>query len=165
MSVLMPVFTFSSRQQETRWELCEGYINLVRHVFDLFLSYLKALGKISVIQSRVEGNENVSTLSRSSCTRVWMSTFVRTSSRLHLAESLDKYLRQECKPDIISILLICKYRMDTFSHHCRQLLASRLECNTSYEHILCATYHIRCTKFQQWQSSQSGVPWWKCWTS
>ncbi len=46
-------------------------------------------------------------MSRMSCliidnsrTRVWMFTFVHTSSHSHLAKSLDEYPRQECKPGI-----------------------------------------------------------------
>ncbi len=82
------LFTFLSRQHETRqeWE-CEGYIRIVLHTLDVFLSHLEVLGKMSVNQSRVKRNENVSTLSRSSRTRVWMSTFVRTSSHSPLKVS------------------------------------------------------------------------------
>ncbi len=39
---------------------CEGYIRLVCHILNLFLSHLKALGNMSVNQSRVKGNKNVS---------------------------------------------------------------------------------------------------------
>ncbi len=42
---------------------CEGYICLVCHILDLFLSHLEALGNMSVNQSRVKGNENVSNVS------------------------------------------------------------------------------------------------------
>ncbi len=37
-------------------------------------------------------------LSRSSRTRVWMSTFMRTSSRSQFLKSFDEYLQWECKP-------------------------------------------------------------------
>ncbi len=54
-------FTFSSRQHEIRREQqCEGYIRLVFHTFDLFSSCLEAPRDVSVNQSRVKGNENVS---------------------------------------------------------------------------------------------------------
>ncbi len=54
-------FTFSSRQQETTWEReREGYIRLVFQTLDLFSSHLEALGDMSVNQSRVKGNKNVS---------------------------------------------------------------------------------------------------------
>ncbi len=94
-------FTFSSRQHETRreWE-CEGYILLIFHTLDLFSSRLKTLGDMLVNLSQVKGNMNVSTLSCSFCTRVWMSTFVRPLSHSHLTKSLDEYARQECKPSI-----------------------------------------------------------------
>ncbi len=92
-------FTFSLRQHETRRE-CEGYIHLVFLTLDLFSSRLEALRDMSVNQFRVKGNENISTLSCSFRTRVWMSTFVRTLSRSHLAKSLDEYPRWECKPGI-----------------------------------------------------------------
>ncbi len=39
---------------------CEGYIRLIFHTLDLFSSRLKALGYMSVKQSRGKGNENVS---------------------------------------------------------------------------------------------------------
>ncbi len=53
-------FTFSSRQNETRWEQeREGYIPLVFHTLDLFSSRLEALGDMLVNQSLVKGNENV----------------------------------------------------------------------------------------------------------
>ncbi len=84
-----------------RWEReCEGYIRLVYYILDLFVCRLEALGKMSVNQSRVKGHENVSTLSRSSRTRVWMSTFVCTSSHSHLTKSLYECLPRECKPGI-----------------------------------------------------------------
>ncbi len=44
-----------------------------------------------------------------------MSTFVRTSSRSHLAKSLDKYRRRECKPgitytkEVVILLLLSRY--------------------------------------------------------
>ncbi len=69
---------------------CKGYICLVCHILNLFLYRLKALGKMSVSQSRIKGNENVSTLSRSSHMRVWMSIFVCTLSHSHLTESLEE---------------------------------------------------------------------------
>ncbi len=57
-------FTFSLRQHEMRWEQeCEGYIHPVCHFFDQFLSRLEALGNMSVNQSRVKGNKNVSNVS------------------------------------------------------------------------------------------------------
>ncbi len=40
------------------------------------------------------------TLSRSARTRVWMSTFIRTSSHSQLAKSLDDCPRQEKKPGV-----------------------------------------------------------------
>ncbi len=54
-------FTFSLRQHETRreWEF-EWYIRLVFHTLDLFSSCPEALGDMSVNQSRVKGNEDIS---------------------------------------------------------------------------------------------------------
>ncbi len=64
-------FTFLLRQHKMRQEQgFEGYIHLFCHILNLFLSHLEALGKMLVNQSQVKGNENVSTLSRSSHTRV-----------------------------------------------------------------------------------------------
>ncbi len=78
----------------------DGCIRLIFHTLDLFSSRLKALGDMLVNHSPVKGNKNVSTLSRNSRRRVWMSTFVRNLSRSHIAKSLDEYPRQECKPGI-----------------------------------------------------------------
>ncbi len=47
---------------------------------------------------------SLSTISCSSRMRVWMSTFMRTSPRSHLAKSLDEYPRWECKSDITVLL-------------------------------------------------------------
>ncbi len=77
---------------------CERCIRLVFRIPDLFSSHLEALRHMSVNQSRVKRNENVSTLSCSSYTRLWMSTFVCILSRSHLAKSLDEYSKWECKP-------------------------------------------------------------------
>ncbi len=104
-----PLFTLSSRLHEARQEReCDGYICLVCHILDLFLSRLEALWNMSVNCTRVKGHESLSslfklrsTLSRSSRTRVWTSTFVRTSSRSHLTESLHECLQWECKPGIM----------------------------------------------------------------
>ncbi len=102
------------RQHETRREReCEGYIHLVCHILNLFLSCLEALGKVLVNQSRVKGNKNVSTLSRSSRTRVWLSTFLRTSSHSHLAQSLDECLSLECKPSIREIRSEIEIKFET----------------------------------------------------
>ncbi len=50
-----------SHRDSTRQEQeCEGYIHLVFHTIVLFLPRLEALGDMSVNQSRVKGNENVS---------------------------------------------------------------------------------------------------------
>ncbi len=57
-----------SRRDSTRQEReCEGYICLVCHILDLFLSCLEALGNTFVNQSRVKGNENVSPHCRRYC--------------------------------------------------------------------------------------------------
>ncbi len=54
-------FTFLLRQQVTRREQeREGYICFVFHTLDLFSSHLEALEDMSVNQSRVKRNENVS---------------------------------------------------------------------------------------------------------
>ncbi len=89
-------FTISSRKHETRqeWE-CEGYIHLVFHTCPVLVSSRSSQRHVGE-QSRVKGNENVSTLSCSFLTRVWMATFMRTSSRSHLVKSLGR----ECKPGI-----------------------------------------------------------------
>ncbi len=55
---------------------------------------------MSVNQSQVKGNENVSTLSRTSRLRVQIFTFVHTSSHSHLTKSLDMCLPRECKPSM-----------------------------------------------------------------
>ncbi len=62
---------------------------------------LEVLGDMSVNQSQVKENEDVSTLSWSFRKRVWMSTFVHILYSSHLAEDLDEYPWRECKPDII----------------------------------------------------------------
>ncbi len=102
-------FTFSSRQHEVRQEReCEDYIRLVCLILNLFLSRLEALGNMSVNRIRVNGHKCLasllklrSTLPRSSrIMRVWMPTFVRTSSHSHLTESFDMCLRWESKPGI-----------------------------------------------------------------
>ncbi len=91
-------FTFSLRQHETRQEWwCEGYIRFIFHALDLFSSRLVALGH-KCLASLLKLH---STSSRSSRTRVWMSTFVHTSSHSHLAKSLDEYPRRDCKPGIM----------------------------------------------------------------
>ncbi len=57
-------FTFSLRQHETRWKReYEGYIRLIFHTLDLLSCRLEALKDMSVNQSRVKGNENVSNIS------------------------------------------------------------------------------------------------------
>ncbi len=54
-------FIFSSRQHEVRqWWGCKTYICLVCRILNLFLAHLVALENMSVNQSRVKGNENVS---------------------------------------------------------------------------------------------------------
>ncbi len=54
----------SMRWDEMRWEReCEGYICLVCHILNLFLSRLEPFGNISVNQSWIKGNENVSNVS------------------------------------------------------------------------------------------------------
>ncbi len=61
------------------------------------------VGKSVPSQRKREFLECLASLSmilRSSRTRMWMSTFVHTSPRSHLANSLDKYSRRECKPGI-----------------------------------------------------------------
>ncbi len=58
---------------------CDRQEECTRHtlVLDLFLSRLEALRKMSVNQSRVKGNENVSILSRSSRTECeWLHSCV-----------------------------------------------------------------------------------------
>ncbi len=87
---------------------CEGYICLVHHVLNLFLSHLEARGNMLVNRTQVKGHECLaslfkphSTLSRSSRTRVWMSTVVHISSHSHLIKSLNECLRRECKRDNI----------------------------------------------------------------
>ncbi len=49
----------STRQE---WE-CEGYIRLVCHILNLFLSHLKAIENMSINQYSVKGCENVSNVS------------------------------------------------------------------------------------------------------
>ncbi len=96
-------FTFSLRQHKTRQKReCKGCIRLVYHVLNMFLSHLKALGKMSVNQSLVKGNENVLTLSPSSHPRVWMSTFVHTSFRSHFAKNLDEWISKSLFSQTVS---------------------------------------------------------------
>ncbi len=49
-------------------------------------------------------------LSHSSCTRVWMSTFVRTLSHSQFLESLDECPRWEYKPGINTVEYVSKVR-------------------------------------------------------
>ncbi len=115
-----PSLTLSVRQREMRREwVCDGYIHVVSHTLE-YPSHLIALGKISVNRTEMKGHEWIlsllkllSTLSRSSRTRVWMSTFVRTSSHSHLAVSLDKYPWWKCKPSISSATRVS--RVPTFA--------------------------------------------------
>ncbi len=120
---IMPRLRF--RWDSTRREReCEGYIRLVYHVLNMFLAHLEALGKMLVNQSRVKGNENVSTLSHSFCTRVWMSAFVRSSSHSHLSKSLVECLWRECKLGIIVRNLwsvVIGWKWDTFGPHATRL--------------------------------------------
>ncbi len=55
-------------------------------------------------------------LSRSSRTRVWMSTFVHTSSRSQFLESLNEYPARECKPGIKIWVLIEHMHAYCFLH-------------------------------------------------
>ncbi len=57
------VFTFSSRQHETRREW-ERYICLVSHTLDLFLSHLVALGNMSVNHTQVRKPKCLTSLSK-----------------------------------------------------------------------------------------------------
>ncbi len=102
LNTQVPVYILVKTARE-----CEGYIRRIFHAFDLFSSCLVALGKISVNRAWVKGHKYLasllrlrSTSSHSSRTRVWISIFILTSSRSHLAKSLDEYLRKGCKPCI-----------------------------------------------------------------
>ncbi len=79
-------------QRNTRWEKwlarwftkCHLYTshfsrfaNIFSHSRQFADKCIVGFGKMSVKQFRVKRNEDVSTLSRSSCTRVWMCLFVR----------------------------------------------------------------------------------------
>ncbi len=56
-------FTFSLRQHEMRWEQdCEGYIRLVCHILDLFLSRLEAHRNMPVNHTRVKGRKCLASL-------------------------------------------------------------------------------------------------------
>ncbi len=57
LNILCLVYILVETRQERE---CEGYIRLVFHTLDLFSSCLEALGDMSVNQSRVKENENVS---------------------------------------------------------------------------------------------------------
>ncbi len=97
-------FTFSLRQHETRmrvWRVHSSRLPLSRPVLISSLSSRRHVGKSVPSQRKWECVQCLASLLYLSCssrTRVWMSTFVRTSSRSHFTKSLDEHPRWECKP-------------------------------------------------------------------
>ncbi len=108
-------------------ESVKATFSLVCHILNLFLSRLEALGNMLVNCTWVKRHECLtslfklhSTLSRSSHTRAWMSTFVRILSHSYLTEYLDECLLRECKPGIIhySLLFANNYKNSVSQKNC-----------------------------------------------
>ncbi len=142
-------FTLSSRQHETRMRVWMVHLSHLTHsqpVLVLPHSSWKIVGKLYASQRiRISHLLIEATLNFvcSSPTRVWMSTFVCTSSRSHLAKSLNECPRQECNTGII---------VETF--HPRNLILRSIVSYWTTEHVCFCKIPIWCFVYLYSASSQ-----------
>ncbi len=126
-------------------------------------SCLEALGKMLVNQFRVKGNENVSTLSCISCTRVWSYTFMHTSCRSNLVKSLDKCLQRECKLGITGFTMnpffVVLKKKPFWLYSAQQKSSHTWNC-AALVHWSQNLWHVTASKLaQMWRDHSWIIPW------